>query len=165
MGNVDHLDHLDRIQEEFEGGRLRPTTPSQPGGTGGLKLSPKVITAPYIGMLIILIMLAGSGRYLQRNSRGGLSEEVVGTYAGPGPASSVPRRDEPAAPVLDPLDVAARPEAVGHLQDLKVVDPQQTEEATEDPGQGKSPPEHPAAPAGARNPPSMNPRDDQGGEY
>ncbi len=42
----------------------------------------------------------------------------------------MPRRDEPAAPALDLLD-AARPEAVGHLQDLEVVDTQQTEEATD----------------------------------
>ncbi len=71
MGNVDHLDHLDRIQEEFEGGDCTQRPPSQPRGTGGLEPPRKVITAPYIGMLITLIILAGLGRYLQRNSRGG----------------------------------------------------------------------------------------------
>ena len=48
-----------------------PDDSSQPRGTGGPEQSRKVITAPYIGMLIILIILAGLGRYLQRNSRGG----------------------------------------------------------------------------------------------
>ena len=46
--------------------------------------------------------------------------------------SSSSRRDPPAAPALEPLDVAPWREAVGHLQDPEVMDPQETEKATED---------------------------------
>ena len=46
--------------------------------------------------------------------------------------SSAPGRDPPAAPALEPLDVAPGREAVGHLQDPEVMDPRETEKATED---------------------------------
>ena len=41
------------------GAAAPPTTPSQLRGAEGLEPPRKVITAPYIGMLIILIMLKG----------------------------------------------------------------------------------------------------------
>ncbi len=44
----------------------------------------------------------------------------------------MPRSDEATALALDLLDAAARSEAEGCLGDSKIVDTQQTEEATED---------------------------------
>ncbi len=46
--------------------------------------------------------------------------------------SSVPRSDDATALALDLLDAAARTEAEDRLDDSKIVDTQQTEEATED---------------------------------
>ena len=46
--------------------------------------------------------------------------------------SSVPRSDEATALALDLLDAAARSETEGRLSDSKIVDTQQTKEATED---------------------------------
>jgi hypothetical protein len=44
----------------------------------------------------------------------------------------VPRSDEATALALDLLDAAARPETEGRLGDSKIMDTQQTKEATED---------------------------------
>ena len=46
--------------------------------------------------------------------------------------SSVPRSDEATTLALDLLNVAGRSEAEGRLGDSKIVDIQQTKEATED---------------------------------
>jgi len=57
-----------------------------------------------------------------------------------GGASSAPRNDESAPFTVVLLDVAARPEAVLHLVDAKVMEPQQTEKATENLGHSSVPP-------------------------
>ncbi len=49
-----------------------------------------------------------------------------------GGGSSVPRSDEATSLALDLLDAAVRSEGKGRLGDSKIVDTQQTEQATED---------------------------------
>ena len=62
--------------------------------------------------------------WLLGSDRGDLPGQAEGSSASDG--------GPPAAPALEPLDVAPGREAVGHLQDPEIVNPQQTEKATED---------------------------------
>ena len=79
-------------------------------------------------MLISLIMLI-TKRNRRGKFEGGGSPHNGSSASGGGP---------PAAPALDPLDVAPGREAVRHLQDPNVVNPQETEKATEDLGHQKT---------------------------